>query len=204
MNTPLSIPASALLANDTDPNGQPLSIQSVSNPTNGTVSYNTSTQTVTFTPTGGYTGLASFTYTITDGSGTDSAKVSLTVNAQATTASLFSPNNTPALITDNDPHPVELGVKFQSSMNGRITAIRFYKGPQNTGTHTANLWSATGGLLGSATFTNETASGWQQVSLPSPVTITSGTTYIASYHTNVGFYSDNENYFATAHIQAGH
>jgi Domain of unknown function (DUF4082)/Bacterial Ig domain len=199
MNTPLSIPASALLANDTDPNGQPLSIQSVSNPTNGTVSYNTSTQTVTFTPTGGYTGLASFTYTITDGSGTDSANVSLTVSAQATTASLFSPNNTPALITDNDPHPIELGVKFQSSATGRITAIRFYKGPQNTGTHTANLWSATGGLLGSATFTNETASGWQQVSLPSPgVTITSGTTYVASYHTNVGHYSVNENYFATA------
>ncbi len=29
--------------------------------------------------------------------------------------------------------------------------------------------------------------------------ITAGTTYIVSYHTNVGFYSDNLNYFATAH-----
>jgi hypothetical protein len=198
MNTPLSIPASALLANDTDPNGQPLSIQSVSNPTNGTVSYNTSTQTVTFTPTGGYTGLASFTYTITDGSGTDSAKVSLTVNAQATTASLFSPSSTPATVTDLDNHAVELGVKFQSSMNGRITAFRFYKGPQNTGTHTATLWSSSGSPLASATFTNETASGWQQVSLATPVSITAGATYIASYHTNTGFYSGDQNYFAGA------
>jgi Domain of unknown function (DUF4082)/Bacterial Ig domain len=116
-----------------------------------------------------------------------------------TPASLFSPNNTPALITDNDPNPVELGVKFQSSVSGKITGFRFYKGPQNTGTHVAHLWSATGTLLATVTFTNETASGWQQVNLMTPVTITAGTTYVASYHTNVGLYSDDENYFTTAH-----
>ena len=66
-NTALSIPASALLANDTDPNGLPLSIAGVSNPSNGTVTYNSSTQTVSFVPTTGYSGPASFTYTITDG-----------------------------------------------------------------------------------------------------------------------------------------
>jgi Domain of unknown function (DUF4082) len=43
-------------------------------------------------------------------------------------------------------------------------------------------------LLSSATFSNETASGWQQVNLPSPVTLTPGTSYIVSYHTS-GFYS---------------
>jgi len=68
-----------LLANDSDPNGLSLSIQSVSNPTHGTVTYNSSTQTVTFTPTGGYTGSAGFTYTITNGQATASAQVSLTV-----------------------------------------------------------------------------------------------------------------------------
>jgi hypothetical protein len=200
VNTPLSIPASAILSHCSDPDGDTLSIQSVSNPTNGTVTYNSSTQTVTFTPNTGYTGPASFTYTISDGhNNTASATVSLTVNAQGTTASLFSPNNTPALITDNDPNAVELGVKFQSSVSGRITGFRFYKGPQNTGTHVAHLWSATGQSLGTATFTNETASGWQQVNLTTPVTITAGTTYVASYHTNVGLYSDDENYFAAAH-----
>jgi hypothetical protein len=70
-----------LLANDSNPNGNPssLSIQSVSNPVNGTVTYNSGSQTVTFTPTGGYTGPASFIYTITNGFGTASATVSLTV-----------------------------------------------------------------------------------------------------------------------------
>ena len=74
--------ASALLANDTDPYGLPLSITGVSNPSNGTVTYNPSTQTVNFTPDPGYTGTAGFTYTITDGLGdTASANVALTVTS---------------------------------------------------------------------------------------------------------------------------
>ena len=40
-----------------------------------------------------------------------------------------------------------------------------------------------GTLLASATFTNESASGWQQVNFSNPVPITAGTTYVASYHT---------------------
>ena len=43
-----------------------------------------------------------------------------------------------------------------------------------------------GTLLASATFAGETASGWQQVSFPSPVPVAAGTTYVASYHTNAG------------------
>jgi hypothetical protein len=65
------------------------------------------------------------------------------------------------------------------------------------GTHAGHLWSSTGTLLSSATFSNETASGWQQVNLPSPVTLTPGISYIVSYHTN-GFYSADSNFFATA------
>ena len=53
-------------------------------------------------------------------------------------------------------------------------------------------------MLATATFTNETASGWQQVNLSSPVMVTAGTTYVVSYHTS-GNYSVDGNYFATAH-----
>ena len=56
--------------------------------------------------------------------------------------------------------------------------------------------SATGTLLASATFTNETASGWQQVNLSSPVTLAPGSTYIASYHTD-GFYSVDLHFFTS-------
>lgn len=88
-------------------------------------------------------------------------------------------------------------MKFQANQNGFITGIRFYKGPQNTGAHTGKLWTSTGTLLASVTFTGETASGWQQKTFASPVAITANTTYIVSYHTN-GFYSVNESYFTTA------
>jgi hypothetical protein len=68
-NTPRTIAASTLLANDTDANGDPLSITGVNGALNGSVSYNSATQEVTFTPDIGYTGLASFTYTVSDGKG---------------------------------------------------------------------------------------------------------------------------------------
>ena len=63
-------------------------------------------------------------------------------------------------------------------MNGYITGIRFYKGSGNTGTHVGHLWTSTGTLLATATFSNETASGWQQVNFATPVAITAGTTYV--------------------------
>ena len=70
---------------------------------------------------------------------------------------------------------MELGVRFRSDVAGVITGIRFYKGAQNTGPHTGNLYTATGTVLASATFTNETASGWQQVTFASPVSIAANT-----------------------------
>ena len=54
-----------------------------------------------------------------------------------------------------------------------------------------------------ATFTNETASGWQQVNFATPVAINANTTYVASYHTTVGHYSLNANYFAGGGVDNG-
>jgi hypothetical protein len=50
--------------------------------------------------------------------------------------------------------------------------------------HTGRLWSASGTLLGSVTFSNETASGWQQQPLPAAVPIQANTTYVVS--ANIG------------------
>ena len=111
---------------------------------------------------------------------------------------IWSDSATPAITADSDTSAVELGVKFQSGVSGYITGLRFYKSPSNTGTHVGNLWTSTGTLLASVTFTNETASGWQRMPLATPVAITANTTYVASYHTNVGRYSADLNYFATS------
>ncbi|MEU7458716.1 DUF4082 domain-containing protein [Streptosporangium roseum] len=111
--------------------------------------------------------------------------------------SVWAPTGTPAVSSHPDPKAVELGVKFQASSTGFVSGIRFYKGAQNTGTHTGNLWSSTGTLLARATFTNETATGWQQVNFSKPVQVIPGTTYVASYHTTSGNYSITRPYFTT-------
>ncbi|GJD66985.1 hypothetical protein MPEAHAMD_7184 [Methylobacterium frigidaeris] len=161
---------------------------------------NSQTSTITFTPTTNYTGSAGFTYAISDGrGGTASANVGLTVQAPSSgPVSLFSATATPATVNTNDASAVELGVKFEASTAGTVSAIKFYKGSQDTGAHTGELWSSTGQLLATATFTNETASGWQTATFASPVTLTPGATYVASYYTNAGHYSDSSNYFASA------
>ncbi|MET7243341.1 DUF4082 domain-containing protein [Methylobacterium sp. EM32] len=199
-DTAVTFSTSTLLANDTDPNGDPLSVTGVSGATNGTVALNAANSTITFTPTTGYTGAAGFTYAISDGrGGTSSASVALTVSAPGTApVSLFSSSATPAATNTNDTSPVELGVKFQASSAGTVSAVKFYKGTQDTGTHTGTLWSSTGQVLATATFTNESASGWQTATFSNPVTLTPGATYTASYHTNAGRYSTTANGFSSA------
>jgi hypothetical protein len=103
-------------------------------------------------------------------------------------------------VDSGDPNGVELGVTFTSSEDGFITGIRFYKSAANTGTHVGNLWTSSGTRLGSAVFTGESASGWQQVNFSSPVAVTAGTTYIASYYAPAGHYSFNAGFFSTAGV----
>jgi uncharacterized protein DUF4082 len=81
---------------------------------------------------------------------------------------------------------VNLGVKFMTDANGWIAGIRFYKGAGNTASHIGSLWTSTGTLLGRVTFTNESASGWQEADFPSPVPVAADTTYVVSYFAPIG------------------
>ena len=90
----------------------------------------------------------------------------------------------------------ELGMEFRTAKAGQIQAIRYYKAPSETGTHVGKIWSTSGQLLASATFTNETASGWQQQTLATPLTIQGNTTYIVSVNTN-SYYVATNNGLAT-------
>ncbi len=90
-------------------------------------------------------------------------------------------------IADNGP--VNLGVKFQSDVKGLISGVRFYKGSGNTGTHVGTVWTLAGASLGSVTFTNETASGWQQMNFATPIQIAANTVYVVSYFAPAGHYA---------------
>ena len=108
---------------------------------------------------------------------------------------LWGPNVTPWSADQGDTSAVELGVRFKADLDGTITGVRFYKSTANTGTHIGNLWSAGGALLASGTFSGETATGWQQLNFPTPVSVTAGTTYVASYFAPRGHYSSSSAYF---------
>jgi hypothetical protein len=127
------------------------------------------------------------------GNSATSAGVSVTVSnaAPACPCSIWDSSAVPSTMAP-DPAAVEAGVKFRSDASGFITGLRFYKYAQNTGTHIGNLWTTSGTLLGTATFSSETASGWQQASFSPPVAVSAGTTYVASYHSNTGFYALDE------------
>jgi len=128
------------------------------------------------------------------------AQTSATTAATVTT--LWPATAVPQVAAKADPAPVNLGVKFSSDVSGFVTGIKFYKGRGNNGTHVGSLWSSTGQLLARATFTGETATGWQAVTFSTPVPITAGVTYTASYLAPVGRYALNEGYFNQAFTAA--
>ncbi len=178
-----------------------------------TVSYNAATRTATLTPAAPLAASATYTATVVGG-GTDPRVKDVAGNALAssfvwtfTTAAAsacpcggWGPSSTPANPSEADPSPVELGVKFTSDVNGVVTGIRFYKGAGNTGTHIGNLWSSSGALLATATFSGETATGWQEVTFANPVTIAANTVYVASYFAPNGNYAGDSQYFAAAGV----
>jgi len=100
-------------------------------------------------------------------------------HAQSTGQSLFT-TQTPVLTNAADATSYELGMKFRVARSGQITAIRYWKSSSDSGTHAGRLWSSTGALLASTTFTGETASGWQQQLLSTPLAVQANTTYVVS------------------------
>lgn len=69
-----------VLANDTDINGDVLSVQSFGQAANGTVVENADV-TLSYTPNAGFTGADTFTYTVSDGIDEDApATVTVTVS----------------------------------------------------------------------------------------------------------------------------
>jgi Domain of unknown function (DUF4082)/Concanavalin A-like lectin/glucanases superfamily/Fibronectin type III domain/Viral BACON domain/Bacterial Ig domain len=131
---------------------------------------------------------------VDDSGNVESSTPSVSVDV-ACPCMMAGPNVTPWTIDQGDPSPVEVGVRFKADLDGTVTGVRFYKAAANTGTHIGNLWSSNGTLLARATFSGETASGWQQVSFSTPVDITAGTTYVASYYAPRGHYSSSSAYY---------
>jgi hypothetical protein len=171
-----------------------------------TVAYNASTRQATLTPSASLSYSSTYTATVKGGASgvKDKAGNALpsdytwsftTLPPPTCPCSIWSNQATPANPASSDTNAVELGVKFRAEARGAISGIRFYKGATNTGTHVGSLWTAGGQLLARATFTNESASGWQVVTFSQPVPVTANTTYVASYFAPAGHYPETVGMF---------
>jgi hypothetical protein len=94
-NTPITIDVEA---NDINVDGGPLTVSTVGPAANGNTSTNGTT--IVYTPTLNFSGTDTFTYTITDGSLTDTAAVSVTVMA-VEASTLLSPTSGATLVVTN-------------------------------------------------------------------------------------------------------
>ncbi len=93
----------------------------------------------------------------------------------------------------------ELGTKVTTDAPGRITAIRFWKLFGDPGPHVGHLWSATGLLLATVPFTNETAMGWQEQAVLPVVRLVPGPAIVVSVNVVAGAHFPMvTNGFATA------
>jgi hypothetical protein len=113
--------------------------------------------------------------------------------AEAQTTSLLG-TAVPGEAAFDDPAAVTLGVSFTVRRAGTVTAVRFYKGVGNDGTHVGGVFDERGATLGTTTFTSETSTGWQTAKLSKPVTAAAGQTLTVAVLMPEGHYAVDQRF----------
>ncbi len=160
-DTAVTIP---VLANDSDNEGDPLSVSAITQPANGTVVNNG--VDVTFTPNANFHGSDSFTYTVSDGNGgTDTAVVTVSVtpanDMPLAVADMVTTNEDTAvaidvLANDSDVDGDTLTVNTVTQPGNGMAVIN----PDNTVTYTPDPdFNSTDTLNGTDTFTYTVSDG---------------------------------------------
>ncbi|MBX3021793.1 MAG: DUF4082 domain-containing protein [Bdellovibrionales bacterium] len=147
------------------------------------------------------TGLAastSYSYQISaiDAAGNESAKSSAVSAVTQTPAPAPSEltvlgSRIPANPADTDPNAVELGVKFRSTVAGKIKGIRFYRSAASSSGFSVYLYNSSGTRMGTASIAASAVvlPGYVQVNFATPIAIAANTTYTASYFASNGRYA---------------
>jgi large repetitive protein len=145
-DTPVTV---SILANDRDPDGDPLTVTGAAAP-NGTVVINPN-GTITYTPNANFNGTDTITYTISDGQGgTTTATVTVTVAPvndapiavnDSVTTNEDTPVTVPVLANDTDPDGDPLTVVSATAPNGTVVVnangtITYTPNPNFNGTDT--------------------------------------------------------------------
>ena len=160
----------AVLSNDSDDDGDTLSVSSVTQPSNGTVTINAD-NSVTYRPNSNFNGSNSFTYTASDGRGGQStATVTVTVHPindapVATDRAVTTPMNTAVLIplTASDLDGDSLIYTVAQPAHGTLS-----------GTGASRTYTPANGYTGADSFTFEAFDGKVSDSATVSITVTSG------------------------------
>jgi uncharacterized protein DUF4082/Big-like domain-containing protein len=198
-------PVQATFSVSLDPttiNGQTFTLSGPSGAVAASVTYDDTTRTATLNPSASLSSATTYTATVSTGVKSATGQALGSPKTWSFTTSSCPCQMMPDTLTpqygsldtrDGRPAPgpwtYELGTKFQVSSPVSLTAVRFYKPAAETGTHVGTLWTASGQVVAQVTFTGETASGWQQQVLSTPVSLTPGVTYVVSVGFNVRFVS---------------
>jgi hypothetical protein len=149
-NTPLIVPAPGVLANDSDPDGDPITAVLVSGPAHGSLALNPD-GSFTYTPAVGYTGTDTFTYKANDGQADSNVTtVTLTVAPVVTTTTVVS--NIPASVFGQTV-TFTATVTRSTSGAGAPTGTVEFKSRSPDGTIVVTLGTAPLDATGHAVFT---------------------------------------------------
>ena len=103
------------------------------------------------------------------------------------------------MIDSGDAQAIEVGVKIRADVNGYITGIRFYKSGRPTRARTPRTCGrAADSCWPRPHLPAKRAAAGSRSNFATPVAITAGATYTASYHTTSGHYSATRNFFGSA------
>jgi len=144
-----------VLANDTDPDGDTLTLASVTQPDqNGATEI--SGTSILYTPEVGFVGTETFTYVINDGNGnTDSATVTVTVTDKPNEAP-DAVNDTASVVEDSGQAPIDV-LANDTDPDGEALTLTSVSQPNQNGmaeiSGTSILYTPAAGFVGTETFT---------------------------------------------------
>lgn len=126
------------------------------------------------------------------------ASLTMVLGSPRPVTSALADDNVPTVPSSSDSTPAELGVRFTTTADITIFAIRFYEGTDNNGPHLGRIWDDSGTVLATATFPTNHHVGWSEAPLDIPLYVTAGTKLVASYVAPNGHYADDTDGFQSA------
>ncbi|MGY1649745.1 DUF4082 domain-containing protein [Geodermatophilus sp. SYSU D01119] len=110
-------------------------------------------------------------------------------------------------VADADRESVTLGVRFTPLTDGTVTGVSFHRATRANTARVVQLWdAATRQVVATSAPLGNLSTGWVEQRFPSPVRVTAGHEYVASYLAPAGRYSATRSYWSqprqTRHLSA--